>query len=70
MLKPIESFDGMSLKVVAVRTADNSDFAFEFPAACVQTTPSALPTPGKQQREPHLDPSEERGGWSHGGINE
>jgi AhpD family alkylhydroperoxidase len=32
MSRLLKSFDNLSLKVVAVRTADDSDFGFEFPA--------------------------------------
>lgn len=45
MSRALKSFDDLSLKVVAVRTADNSDFGFEFPASGPQSTPSALTTP-------------------------
>jgi hypothetical protein len=41
----VKSFAELSLKVVAVRSADNSDFEFEFPASGPQTTPCALTIP-------------------------
>ena len=44
MSRSLKSFDELSLKVVGVRTADDSDFEFEFPASGHQTTPSALTT--------------------------
>lgn len=58
MSRPVKSFANLSLKVVAVRTADNSDFEFEFPASGLQSTPSSLTTPLEQQLpERHRDPS-------------
>jgi hypothetical protein len=60
----------MSLKVVAVRTADNSDFEFEFPASGPQSTPSALMIPLEQLAELRRDPLAQYPGWYHGGINE
>jgi len=70
MSNPVESFAELSLKVVAVRAADNSDFEFEFPHSGAQTAPSAL-TPPLEQPMPRLwDPLAESKGWAHGGINE
>jgi hypothetical protein len=42
MAHHLESFADLSMKVVAVRTADDSNFGFEFPASGAQSTPSAL----------------------------
>ena len=66
----LKSFADFSLKVVAVRTADNSDFEFEFPASGPQSTPSALTTPREQPRERRRDHLAETKGWHHGGIND
>jgi len=68
MARTLISFDDLSLKVVAVRTADDSDFGFEFPASGPQSTPSALTTPPEQPAERSYDPVAP--GWYHGGINE
>jgi hypothetical protein len=70
MSRFLKSFDDLSLKVVAVRTADNSDFEFEFPASGPQSTPSALTTPLQQLVERRNDPPEEFHTWHHGGLNE
>jgi hypothetical protein len=70
MLRPLKSFADWSLKVVAVRTADNSDFGFEFPSSSPQTTPSALTTPLEQSMECRRDPIAEYPGWYHGGLND
>jgi hypothetical protein len=45
----------MSLKVVTVRTADNSDFGFEFIAPGPQSTLSAPTTPLEQPAERRCD---------------
>jgi hypothetical protein len=70
MSNPVESFAALSLKVVAVRTADNSNFQFDFPASGPQTTPSALTTPLEQPRQYRRDPFAQIDGWYHGGLNE
>ena len=70
MSHSLKSFDDLSLKVVAVRAADDSDFEFEFPASGPQSTPSALTTPLEQLVGPRRDPLEKFQGWHHGGINE
>jgi len=70
MSRSLKSFADFSLKVVAVRTADNSDFEFEYPASGPQSTPSAWTTPLEQRMERHRDPLAETDGWRHGGINE
>jgi len=70
MSSSLKSFGEMSLKVVAVRTADDSDFGFEFPASGAQSTPSALTTPLEQPAERRRDPMAEYPGWHHGGLNE
>ena len=70
MSRFLKSFDALSLKVVAVRTADNSDFGFEFPASGPQSTPSALMPPLEQPAERRRDPLAEYFGWYHGGLNE
>src|SRR6266581_2086761 len=71
MARVLKSFDEMSLKVVAVRTADDSDFGFEFPASGPQSTPSARTTrpeqPAEQRRRDSLAAHPE---WHHGGLNE
>jgi hypothetical protein len=70
MSRRLKSFADLSLKVVAVRTAENSDFGFEFPSSSPQTTPSALTTPLEQSMERSRDPLAEYPGWYHGGLNE
>ncbi|SPE56816.1 hypothetical protein SBV1_2560005 [Verrucomicrobia bacterium] len=70
MSRSLKSFGDLSLKVVAVRTADNSDFGFEFPASGPQSTPSALTTPLEQPAGHRLAPLAETDGWHHGGLNE
>ena len=70
MSRALKSFDDLSLKVVAVRTADDSDFGFEFPDSGPQSTPAALTTPLEQLAQPRGDPLAEYPGWNHGGINE
>ena len=70
MSRSLKSFAEMSLKVVAVRTADDSDFGFEFPASGPQSTPSALTTPLDQSAQRRRDPLAEYPGWHHGGLNE
>lgn len=70
MTKLVTSFGDLSLKVVAVRTADDSDFQFKFPASGPPTTPSALTTPLEQPMRRLQDPSPETDGWQHGGLNE
>ena len=70
MSSSLKSFGEMSLKVVAVRTADDSEFGFEFPASGAQSTPSALTTPLEQPAEHRRDPMAEYPGWHHGGLNE
>jgi hypothetical protein len=67
---PAESFDALSLKVVAVRTADNSDFQFEFPAASPPTTPSAIIIIPEQPLQLRGHIFARLDGWHHGGINE
>ena len=67
---PSRSFADLSLKVVAVRTADDSDFGFEFPASGPQTTPSTLTSPLEQRAEHRRDLLPEFHTWRHGGINE
>jgi len=64
----LKSFADLSLKVVAVRTADDSDFGFEFPASGPQSTPSALTTPFEQPAERGCGPLTQYPGWQHGGI--
>jgi hypothetical protein len=70
MLRVLESFADWSLKVVAVRTADNSDFEFQFPASGPPSTPSSLTTPPEKVAERRRDPSAEIPTWRHGGLNE
>ena len=45
MANAVTSFAELSLKAAALRSADNSDFEFQFPASGRQTTPSVLTTP-------------------------
>jgi len=68
--RALTSFADLSLKVVAVRAADESDFGFEFPASGPQTTPSALTSPLEQRAEHRRDLLPEFHTWRHGGINE
>jgi hypothetical protein len=70
MSQSLKSFADMSLKVVAVRTADNSDFEFEFPASGRQSTPSAPTIALEQVAELRRDPLAQCPRWYHGGINE
>ena len=70
ILNPVKSFADMSLKVVAVRAAGNSNFEFEFPASGTQTTPSALVFPLELLMQNHRDPFSDAEAWHHGGINE
>jgi hypothetical protein len=70
MSRLLKSFDDLSLKVVAVRTADDGGFGFEFPASGSQSTPSALTTPLEQLAGRRRDPLAEYPGWYHGGLNE
>jgi hypothetical protein len=71
MSRLLKSLDDMSLKVVAVRTADNSDFGFEFPGSGLQSIRSARTTrpeqPAEQRRRDSLAAHP---GWHHGGLNE
>jgi hypothetical protein len=67
LLKP---FAGLSLKVVAIRTAGNSNFQFDFPASGPQTTPSALTTLLEQPMQRRRDLLAEIDCWHHGGLNE
>src|SRR6266404_3693447 len=69
MSRSVKSFADTSLKVVAVRAADDSDFGFEFPASGPQSTPSALTTPLELPAERH-DLLAQYPGWYHGGLNE
>jgi hypothetical protein len=70
MSHSLKSFADLSLKVVAIRAADDSDFEFEFPASGPQSTPSALTAPLEQPVELHRDPQAEIHTWRHGGLNE
>jgi len=66
----LKSFEDLSLKVVALRTADDSRFGFEFPASGPQSTPSDLTTPLEQLSERSHDLPLEIHTWRHGGIND
>ena len=68
MSRTLKSFADLSLKVVAVRSADDSDFGFEFPVSDGQSTHPALTTPLEQPAE--RDPLAGFPGWYHGGIND
>ena len=70
MSRALKSFDDLSLKVVAVRTADDSEFGFEFPASGPQSTASALTTPLEQPAGRRRDLLPETHTWRHGGLNE
>ena len=70
MLNPIESFSGLSLKVVAVRVANNSDFGFEFPAAVAPTTRASMTTRLKHPNPVGRSPLLQMDTWHHGGLNE
>ena len=70
MSRSLESFADLSLKAVAVRTADDSDFGFEFPASGPQSKLSALTTPLEQPVERRREPLAEHPGWYHGGLND
>jgi hypothetical protein len=70
MSRALKSFADFSLKVVAVRTADDSAFGFEFPASGPQSTPSPLTAPFEQPAERGRGPLAQYPGWDHGGINE
>jgi hypothetical protein len=66
MARSLKSFADLSLKVVSVRTADDSNFEFEFPASVTQSTPTLLEQPVEHRR----DPLAEYPGWYHGGLND
>jgi hypothetical protein len=68
MSRALESFDDLSLKVVAVRTVEDSDFAFEFPAPGPQSAPSVL-TRLEQPAEVHRDSPAQIHLWHHAGIH-
>ena len=70
MSRALKSFADFSLKVVAVRTADDSEFGFEFPASGPQSTPAPLTAPFVQTTERRRDPLEEYPGWHGGGLND
>ena len=70
MLNPVKSFAGMSLKVVAVRTANNSDFGFEFPASRPLTTAAVVNASKVRSSRTGRGPLAEEGAWHHGGLNE
>lgn len=70
MARPLKSFADLSLKVVSVRTVDDGDFEFEFPASGTQSTPSAITTPLEQPVEHRRGPLAEYPGWYHGGLND
>jgi hypothetical protein len=70
MLNAVRSFADLSLKVVRVRTADNSEFEFEFPASGPQSTPSDLTALLELAEQRRLNLLAGIGGWQHGGINE
>jgi hypothetical protein len=70
MSRSLKSFADLSLKVVAVRTANNSDFEFEFPASGPQSPPSALITALEQLAGGRRVPVADTYGWHHGGLNE
>jgi hypothetical protein len=67
MSRVLKSFADFSLKVVAVRNADDSGFAFEFPASGPQSTPSVLTAPLEQSAKRRRVPLAEYPGWYHGG---
>jgi len=69
MSRALKSFADFSLKVVAVRDADDSGFGFEFPASGPQSTPSVLTAP-LELAAVRRDPIVEYPGWYHGGLNE
>ena len=70
MSKAMKSFADLSLKVVAVRTADNSDFEFDFPASGPLSGPSDLTFPLGLPEKRLLNLLAGMGGGQHGGINE
>jgi hypothetical protein len=70
MAHPLKSFADWSLKVVAVRTAEDSDFEFEFPAPGAPSTPSDLSTSLEQPVERCRDILPQIHTWHHEGINE
>jgi hypothetical protein len=70
MARVLESFADWSLKVVAVRTADDSAFGFEVPVSGPQSTPSGRTTPLEQPAKRRHDLVPEIPTWRHGGINE
>jgi hypothetical protein len=70
MLRLLKSFDRLSLKVVAVPTADDSEFGFEFSTPRPPSTPSALTTSVEQPAERRHDQLPGISTWPHGGLNE
>ena len=70
MSSPTASFAALSLKVVAVRTTDSSDFEFEFPTGGPQTTLCALTAPLELPWQRRRDPFDEIDARRHEGLNE
>ena len=70
MSRLLKSFAELSLKVVAVRTADNSDFQFEFSASGPLSTPSTLTTPLEQPTQRRHEPFARIDGWHREGLDE
>jgi len=70
MSRSLKSFADLSLKAVAVCTADDGDFGFEFAASGPQSTPPVLTTPLEHATGHRRDWLEEHPGWYHGGLNE
>jgi hypothetical protein len=70
MSHPEKSSDDLSSKVIAVRTADDSNFEFEFPASGPQSTPWGLTARSELPERRGLNLHAGVGGWQHGGINE
>ena len=70
MSRTLKSFADLSLKVVAVRTAGNSEFEFEFPSSSAELTPSAVTSLLGVAAGRRRNPFAETPTWHHGGINE
>lgn len=70
MLNPVKSFADMSLKVVAVRAAGDSDLEFVLPVSGPETTPSALTIPLGFLMQHHPSLFSDTEAWHHGGLNE
>jgi hypothetical protein len=66
----MKCFSEMSLQVVAVRAAENSDFKFEFPMSDSLALRQVIIPPLEWIWRRPTALFSEAAGWRHGGINE